>query len=78
MTDREKAIVMAYTGVAMLAGKKMDVFHKYVEELMDRPVQTYELAYISTEIKKRAKKDFLALCRDDGEGENDNQNRKRR
>lgn len=26
MTDREKAIVMAYTGVVMLTGEKLNVF----------------------------------------------------
>lgn len=33
MTDREKAIVMAFTGVTMLAGEKLEVFYKYAEEL---------------------------------------------
>ena len=31
MTDREKAIVMAYTGIAMLTGEKFPIFHEYVE-----------------------------------------------
>lgn len=32
MTDREKAIVMAYTGACMLAGDKFQIFHEYVKE----------------------------------------------
>ena len=32
MTDREKAIVMAYTGVTMLKDDKLQIFYKYVEE----------------------------------------------
>ena len=34
MTDKEKAIIMAYTGIAMLVGDKFDIFHQYIEEKM--------------------------------------------
>lgn len=66
MTDREKAIVMAYTGVAMLTGDKFSIFHKYIEELLNRPVFTHELASkeVWNEIKEKSKDDFLKLCRD--------------
>ena len=30
MTDKEKAIVMAHTGICMLTGDKFQIFHKYV------------------------------------------------
>lgn len=36
MTDREKAIVMAHTGICMLTGDKFRIFHKYVEDIMGR------------------------------------------
>lgn len=64
MTDKEKAIVMAYTGICMLNGDKFDIFHKYVEELMGRPVYTHELGLgkFSEELKRRATPDFIALC----------------
>ena len=66
MTDREKAIVMAYTGVAMLTGDKFSIFHKYIEDLLNRPVFTHELASeeVWNEIKEKSKDDFLKLCRD--------------
>lgn len=66
MTDKEKAIVMAYTGVAMLTGDKFSIFHKYIEELLNRPVFTHELASeeVWNEIKEKSKNDFLKLCRD--------------
>ena len=32
MTDREKAIVMAYTGYAMLVGEKMQIYYDYLCE----------------------------------------------
>lgn len=60
MTDREKAIVMAYTGVAMLAGDKLKVYYEYLNELYGRPVFTHEWLYL--DIKEKAKKDFLKLC----------------
>ena len=61
MTDREKAIVMAYTGIAMLTGDKITEFYKYLAELYGRPVYTHEL--MALDIKNKAKEDFLVLCR---------------
>ena len=73
MTDKEKAVVMAYTGVVMLKGEKFQVFHKYVEDLLGRPVFTHELAdeKISAEIKEKSKADFLKLCRETTEESTD-------
>jgi len=62
MTDREKAIVMAYTGVTLLARDKFKIFHAYIEELMGRPVYVHELAYLGEEIKELSKNDFIKLC----------------
>ena len=62
MTDREKAIVMAHTGICMLTGDKFQIFHKYVEEIMGRPVQTIEMGFIANEIKEKSKADFMKLC----------------
>lgn len=69
MTDREKAIVMAYTGVAMLTGDKFQIFHKYIEEIMGRPVQTIEMGFIANEIKEKSKADFMKLCADENSNE---------
>lgn len=69
MTDREKAIVMAYTGACMLTGDKFQIFHKYVEEIMGRPVQTIEMGFIADEIKEKSKDDFMSLCADEGSSE---------
>lgn len=62
MTDREKAIVMAYTGVCMLKGEKFTIFHQYVEKIMGRPVYTHEMGFLEYEIKEKAREDFLKLC----------------
>ena len=62
MTDREKAIVMAYTGACMLTGDKFQIFHKYVEEIMGRPIWTHEMAQLADEIKEKSKADFMSLC----------------
>lgn len=62
MTDREKAIVMAHTGICMLTGDKFRIFHKYVEDIMGRPVFTHELGWLGNEIKEKSKADFIALC----------------
>lgn len=62
MTDREKAIVMAYTGTTMLAGDKFNIFHKYVEEILGHPVFTHELPSLQENIKTAAESDFITLC----------------
>ena len=64
MTDRERTIIMTYTRVCMLTGNKFQVFHEYVEDIMDRPVYIHELANkaIENEIKEKAKVDFITLC----------------
>lgn len=70
MTDKEKAIVMAYTGVSMLTGDKLNIFYEYVEKLMGRPGYTHELALFADEIKEKAKDDFIKLCEEDAEQTN--------
>ena len=62
MTDREKAIVMAHTGICMLAGDKFQIFHKYVEDIMGKPIWTHEIGLLADEIKEKSKADFIALC----------------
>lgn len=65
MTKREAAIIMAYTGTAMLTGEDFDIFHKYVEHILGRPVFTHELGSESVwdEIKEKSKNDFLDICK---------------
>lgn len=70
MTDREKAIVMAYTGTCMLTKNKFQIFHKYVEDIMGRPIMTHEMAFLAAAIKEKSKADFLALCADESNSEN--------
>ena len=65
MTDREKAIVMAYTGKCMLTGNKFNIFHKYIEEILGRPIFSHEIAFLEKEIKEKSKTDFIALCADE-------------
>lgn len=67
MTEREKAIVMAYTGCTMLAGDKLDIFYQYVKEKLGRSVMTHELAYeeVQDAIKEAAKEDFIEIAKAD-------------
>lgn len=62
MTNRERAIVMACTGVSMLTGDKLGLFYEYVEEILGESVVTHEIALRAEEIKEKAKPDFLQLC----------------
>lgn len=63
MTKREGAIISAFTGI--LIGKFSDT-HKYIEELLDRPLFTHELASLGMreELKEKSKEDFEQLNRD--------------
>lgn len=64
MTKQECAIVMAYTGVCMLTGEDFGIFHKYVEDIMGRPIYTHEMCgAIANEIKQKSEIDFINLCR---------------
>lgn len=63
MTDREKAIIMAHTGICMLEGEKIGVFYKYLNELYGRPVYTHE--WMTLDIKEKSKPDFLQLCKEE-------------
>lgn len=65
MTDKEKAIVTAFTGVSMLEGEKFGIFHEYIEKVCGRPIWTHELAdkRVWDEIKEKSKDDFLSVCR---------------
>lgn len=72
MTDREKAIVMAHTGICMLIGDKFQIFHKYVEDIMGRPIMTHEIGLLADTIKEKTKADFIELCADESSSENPN------
>ena len=69
MTDREKAIVMAYTGIRMLTGDKFQIFHKYVEDIMGRPIMIDDIGWLEYEIKEKSKADFMVLCNDESSSE---------
>jgi HEPN domain-containing protein len=63
MTKHECAVIMAYTGTCMLAGENFSIFHKYIEEILGRPVYTHEMYELADEIKEKSKDDFLELCK---------------
>ncbi len=60
MTKREAAIVSAYTG--FLIGEFGDM-HKYIEEVVGRPVWTHELGNrdVFNRIKELSRNDFLNI-----------------
>ena len=64
MTDKEKTIVMAYTGVVMLKGDKLKIFYDYLERILNRRVSTLDLGdqKIWNEIEEKSKPDFIRLC----------------
>lgn len=65
MTKQECAVIMAHTGTCMLTGKDFNIFLKYVEDIMGRPIYTHELGSgaMADAIKAKSKADFLELCK---------------
>ena len=63
MTKHEAAVIMAYTGIAMLVGDDFQIFTKYCEDLLGHPIFTHEYPDREEEIKKLSKPDFIELCR---------------
>lgn len=61
MTQRERLVVSAYTGVLMT---DWGLFHKFIEKLLGHPVWTHEFAdkEVQEEIRAKIKPEFLALC----------------
>lgn len=60
ITKREAAIISAYTGY--LIGE-FDEMHKYIQEKLERPVWTHEMASAELweEIREKAKPDFISI-----------------
>ena len=67
MTKRECAIVMAYTGTCMLAGKDLYEFYDYIVGIMGEPIWSHEIYTRADEIKEKARPDFIRLCREASE-----------
>ncbi len=64
MTKRECAVVMAYTGIAMLKGDDLFHFYDYLSGIIGRPVYTHEIPRVVDYYKDtRIRDDFLALCK---------------
>lgn len=67
MTNREKAIVSAYTGVNMLLGTDIKYYYEYLEELYEPEFWLLNKTLTPEDIKKRSEHDFLMLCKEDNE-----------
>ena len=63
MTKKEAAIISAYTEI--LLGEFSDM-HEYIEQILDRPVFTHQLANedIWNEIKNKSRDDFMAISKE--------------
>ena len=61
MTVREAAVISIYTGYALLEGDDLKYLYKYAEELVGRPVNTYELT--SKTLRGMAFADFYEICK---------------
>lgn len=62
MTKREAAVLSAFTGI--LIGEFGEM-HKYIEQIMERPVFTHEMGSKDkmAEIKEKARPDFMEIMK---------------
>ena len=58
MTKRECAVLMAYTGIALLTGDNLKYFYDYCSELLGRPMLTHEYPKYAEKLKELFKKDI--------------------
>ena len=61
LTEEQAAIMMAFTGISC---GPFELFYKYAQEKLDRPVKTTELTTkeLMAEIKEASREDFLSIC----------------
>lgn len=61
MTKRESVLISVYTGHMLC--EKFEDLHQFIEETLDRPVFTHELANeeVQKEIKEKLKPDIIKL-----------------
>lgn len=61
MTNREAVVLSAYTG--FMIAKQFSDIHKYIEEILERPVYPHELANkkVRKEIQEKSKKEFIEI-----------------
>ena len=61
LTEEQAAIIMAFTGISC---GPFELFHKYTQEKLDRPILTPEFAAeeFMAEIKEASREDFLSIC----------------
>lgn len=62
MTEREGAVLSAYTGILMC--KTFSPVHEYIEEIMGRPVWTHEIPMLADEIKEKSKEEFSRIIKE--------------
>lgn len=64
MTKHECAVIMAYTGTAMLKGDGLSYFYSYLSGIVGRPVYTHEIPSVVDHYRNTViKDDFVSLCR---------------
>ena len=61
LTEEQAAIMMAFTGISC---GPFELFHKYTQEKLDRPLFTHEFAEeeLMAEIQEASMDDFLSIC----------------
>lgn len=70
MTKHECAVMMAYTGIAMLQGEDLHYFYAYLSKISGRNIYTHEIPIVVSHYRDSTiRRDFLNLCRNATEEE---------
>lgn len=71
MTKHECAVVTAFTGISMLQGEDVKYLYEYLSGFVGRPVYTHEVLMTIQLYKDNIREDFLAICRNAKEADNE-------
>ena len=71
MTKRECAVVTAYTEISMLKGDDLKYLYDYLSKFIGRKIYTHEIPAVCTQFRNQIREDFLDLCRNAKEIDNE-------
>lgn len=63
MTKHECAVITAYTDVSMLKGDDLKYLYDYLSGFIGRKIYTHEIPAVAAAYKEQIREDFLELCR---------------
>lgn len=71
MTKRECAVITAYTDISMLQDGDLKYLYDYLSGFIGRPIYSHEIPAVCMQFKEKIREDFIDLCRNAKEIDNE-------